>query len=263
MNTAHQPAPQPVLPPHIVTGQQSWARRLLNLPFACVYALFSLVQLIVLACIPQQRFTRLYKSMECKEQKARITSLTPHLRPNEQVLDVGAGSGRFGRALEDALQVRMTGVDVIDYADPAIPVHLYDGNTLPFPDKSFDTIIIAFVLHHITNQEQIMAELTRCTRRQIIILEDTYDTPWQRLFVMWNDFHTNILQEYIKVWKGYSQPGVTDMPMPLTFRSVTQWMQFFKQYPVSLTTTTLRHAKYKPLSKVMFCLKVVRRSGGK
>lgn len=231
-------------------------RQVINLPFAVFYFIYSLFHLIVLLLLPRKIFFSIYQNLELKEERKRIASLKDYLTAGERLLDVGAGSGRFGKKIQDDLNVIVQGVDVVDYAEASIPVHVYDGKKLPFPDKSFDVVLVAFVLHHITHQDVIFRELIRCARKKIFILEDTYDTPWQHLFIMWNDYHTNILQEHIKIGKGYSKSGVTDMPMPMTFRSVAQWKKFFSLFPLKVVDIAIRHSGYKPLSKVTFCLEV-------
>jgi SAM-dependent methyltransferase len=232
--------------------------RIVSLPFALLYFFLSFFQLVVLLGLPKKTLFTIYRGLEAKEQSQRIENMKSYLSSGDRCLDVGSGAGRFGNTVATALNVQVVGVDVVNYADSTIPVHIYDGKTLPFDDNSFDVIFVAFVLHHIKNQEQMMAEMVRCARKKIVVFEDTYDTFWQRLFVMWNDYQTNILQGYVKVIKGYAKKGVTEMPMALTFRSVREWQQFFNGFSVELISTALRHSGYKPLQKVTFLLQVCR-----
>ncbi|NOZ42166.1 MAG: class I SAM-dependent methyltransferase, partial [Alphaproteobacteria bacterium] len=145
-------------------------------------------------------------------------------------------------------------VDVIDYADANIPVDFYDGHQLPFEDNSFDVIVMAFMLHHVKHQDKIFDEVVRCSRRALIIFEDTYFSPWQRLFIIWNDFYSNIAVGLVKISKGLEGKGVLGMPLPFTFRSVKGWHQYFEEKDLTEKTTIVRHRDIKPHSKVIFLL---------
>ncbi len=232
-----------------------WGQKLWQLVFCIGYAIAATLWLLVLLLLPKKIFHQQYANLEEKEFQARLKAMVPHIRPHDTVLDIGSGSGRFGLRLQEATGATITGVDVVDYADAKIQTYLYDGSTLPFPDRHFDVVFLAFVLHHCQTHDPLFLEALRVAGKKIIILEDTYDTPWQKLFVMWNDYHTNIVQGVIKVWKKFLKPGVTNMPMPLTFRSIPGWKQYFAQFPeVTVDTPDVRYAGYKPLTKVTFCL---------
>jgi len=57
----------------------------------------------------------------------------------------------------------------------------YDGQRLPFPDQSFDVVLLAFVLHHAANWPTVLDEAVRVSKRGVILLEDTPETPAERL----------------------------------------------------------------------------------
>lgn len=225
-----------------------------SLAFCILYTIISLVTLVVLALLPSRTIRRVYSKMDAKEEAKRIENMKPFVREGFEILDVGAGSCRFGKAVQDALKAKVSGVDVCDYSDGIIPFFVFDGNSLPFPDRSFDVVFFAFVLHHTTNQTELLREACRVARQKVILFEDTYDWPWERLFVAWNDFHTNILQGWIKAKKGHFKGDPTQMPMPYTFRSVPGWKDLFTTLPVTMTSCAIRRAGYKPLQKVTFCL---------
>jgi ubiquinone/menaquinone biosynthesis C-methylase UbiE len=225
-------------------------------PFFCLfYFLFSIVQLIVLLCLPRKTFSRFFDNSREVLFRTNIQLMRPHLRPGERVLDIGAGDGGFGHRLQQELGVTVEGVDVSDYNLAPIKVHLYDGVTLPFADASFDAALLVFVLHHCSDPESVLTEALRVAKEGIFVFEDTSDSPWQRLFTIWNDIHTNILQGFIKVLKGYARPGVTRMPMPFRFRSVEGWLDMFRRYPVNVEDTAVLPSGYKPLTHTMFFLK--------
>lgn len=230
-----------------------------SLLFCILYFFISLVSLLVLFFLTPKKIHRIYHRLDLKEEGKRVESIRPFVQPGDSILDVGAGSGRFGRVVQEKLGVKVTGVDICDYSDHSIPFFVYDGKELPFPDKSFDVIFFAFVLHHIERdgQEKILREACRVARKKIVIFEDSYDYFFERLFTGWNDYHTNIFQGWIKSYKGYLKGNPAEMPMPLTFRSPEGWNNFFHSYPVKVVSQEVRKMGYKPLKKVTFCLEVI------
>lgn len=224
-------------------------------PFCLLYFIVSIVQLIVLLGLPRKIFRRFFDRVREAAALANIRQMTPHLEPGERVLDIGAGDGRFGHRLQQEVGVTVEGIDVTDYNLAPIEAHLYDGVTLPFADGAFDVAMLVFVLHHCPDPESALSEALRVAKRGIFVFEDTYDSPWQRLFTIWNDVHTNILHGFIKVLKGYARPGVTRMRMPFRFRSVGGWLDVFSGYRLTVEDIRVRPVGYKPLTHAMFYLR--------
>jgi ubiquinone/menaquinone biosynthesis C-methylase UbiE len=243
-------------------GLTSFIKQIWQLIFCVLYVIFSIPQVVALALFPKKNVRNMFARIEEKEFQARLAQMAPHLSARDRVLDIGAGTGRFGFFVQQALGIRVMGVDVLDYAEAPIEMHIYDGQRLPFADASFDACLLVFVLHHCRDHDAIFQEALRVARKRVIVFEDTYDSVWQMLFVKWNDFQTNILQGLVKVLKGLSRIGITKMPLPLTFRSVQAWRDYFSRYPVTIEAEELRDMGYKPLTKAMFCLKRKPRSGG-
>lgn len=104
----------------------------------------------------------------------RVHILAGHLAdciPNRgSVLDVGTGDGLLASTLirlRPDLQVQ--GVDVLARPETHIPVTLYDGVTLPFPDRSFDYVMIVDVLHHTADPGAVLVEAARVARLGVVI----------------------------------------------------------------------------------------------
>jgi len=101
--------------------------------------------------------------------RMREVELAPAIRllsSATDVLELGAGDGWQSRALAD-LGFRMTAVDVDASRigpDPAYPVTLYDGLSLPFPDQSFDAIYSSNVMEHVQAFDRVQQELARVLR---------------------------------------------------------------------------------------------------
>jgi SAM-dependent methyltransferase len=236
-------------------GFMSSIKQIWQIIFCVLYFIISIPHVVALALFPKKNLRNMFAKLEEKEFQARLVQMAPHLNAGERVLDIGAGTGRFGYFVGRALGIHVVGVDVLDYAEAPIDMRVYDGQRLPFADASFDACLLVFVLHHCKDHDAIFQEALRVTRNKIFVFEDTYDSAWQMLFVKWNDFQTNILQGFIKVLKGMAKIGITKMPLPFTFRSVHAWHDYFSRYPVTIEAEELRDMGYKPLTKVMFCLK--------
>lgn len=234
-------------------------RNILNLPFAVVFFLISLIALFVNLFIPKKSFHDIQCKAQAGDIEDRLSQINGLIGNGDKVLDVGCGSGRFAKALGERFSAKVSGIDVVDYKGAEIQISLYDGKTIPHQDKEFDVIILAFVLHHVRHQRALLNEAVRCARKRIIIFEDVYFSPWQKLFVIWNDFYTNILFGAVRVWKGEAGRGLLSIPMPLTFRSVKGWKRLFTAYPVQLSRVVVRHSPHKPHSKAVFVLDIAPR----
>jgi SAM-dependent methyltransferase len=102
-----------------------------------------------------------------------ISALLP---ANGQVLDVGCGDGLLAAHMQqDKPNVVITGIDVLVRDHTHIPVVKFDGATIPFPDRSFDTLVFVDVLHHTNDPMLLLREATRVARNTIVIKDHTLD----------------------------------------------------------------------------------------
>jgi SAM-dependent methyltransferase len=90
-------------------------------------------------------------------------------RPPASVLNVGAGQGTFTRLLEER-GFAVTSTDLSPHAVDVLrrqvagPVVECDACALPFPDCSFDVVVMGEVLEHIADDRQALAEARRVLR---------------------------------------------------------------------------------------------------
>jgi len=104
----------------------------------------------------------------------------------ESVLDVGCRDGSYV-AFCRALGKRAIGLDlslsaVLASANP--PIVYADAQTLPFPDSSFDTVLMFDVLEHVPDDELGLGEAARVGRKNILLSLPKPDNP--RVFNPWN-----------------------------------------------------------------------------
>src|SRR5207253_11029534 len=55
------------------------------------------------------------------------------------------------------------------------------GRRLPFPDNSFDVVLLIVVLRHAEAARAVLEEARRVCRRHVIVFEDVNLTFWDRL----------------------------------------------------------------------------------
>ena len=88
------------------------------------------------------------------------------------VLDLGCGIGGYSKVLERHGH-RCLGLDVNQrYVDVArgigVDAAVYDGITIPFPDRHFDTTFAIEVLEHVADPMPLLSEIRRVTRRNFV-----------------------------------------------------------------------------------------------
>jgi ubiquinone/menaquinone biosynthesis C-methylase UbiE len=164
--------------------------------------------------------------------------VAPHLRPGSQVLDVGSGTGRISQWLARRAGIRPTLADVIEFENRVggFPyVRLADPLALPFEDRSFDAVMLLFVLHHIEawdDQERLVGEAARVSRSRVVVVEDTPTSAVDRAFNVGWDWVLNL------------RHGV---PTPFTFRTVEGWARVFRRSGLAVAHRETYRARWPTL----------------
>jgi 2-polyprenyl-3-methyl-5-hydroxy-6-metoxy-1,4-benzoquinol methylase len=88
----------------------------------------------------------------------------------DSLLDVGAGDGEIAADVARRLGAqRVAGVDVLARPTAHIEVTSYDGERLPFEDKSFEVVTTSDVLHHCAKPDQVLRECLRVASRCVLV----------------------------------------------------------------------------------------------
>jgi ubiquinone/menaquinone biosynthesis C-methylase UbiE len=95
-----------------------------------------------------------------------------------RILEVGAGEGAVLRELSErgfgqelhALEISKSGIEAIESRElPNLKsATWFDGYTIPFPDDSFDAVILCHVLEHVEFERLLLRELRRVSSRHIV-----------------------------------------------------------------------------------------------
>lgn len=181
---------------------------------------------------------RFPKNLIYRILKARAKDLaemvSPHLKKDELILDIGPASCTVTEALIDqGFRVFPLDVENFSIVDTVLPT-LYDGDRMPFRDNQFDTSLILFVLHHTPDPVRVLAEAKRVSKK-IIILEDIVTSPAHKSLTAALDSLMNL--------EFYDQPH--------TNKSDKEWRAVFENLGLKLltqeymsSTVIMRHALY-------------------
>lgn len=186
--------------------------------------------------------------------------IVPILHAGDHVLDVGCGSGALGRAIIDSPEcppgVKITGLEKFRRSDELAVVKFYDGQKIPYPDKSFEVVILADVLHHASHPHNLIYECSRVVRRALIIKDHKVEgfLAQQRISLM--DWASNVqygipcLYRYNKLKEWEKLFGQLDLEIEIEIDSMKIYpsiMNFFFggriQFMAVLSTNGIRSQK--------------------
>lgn len=172
----------------------------------------------------------------------RVDVLAAHLADliskNAKVLDVGCGDGLLSSAiLERRPDLDVVGIDVLVRPETSIPVEAFDGSAIPYQDETFDSVIAVDVLHHTVSPPQLLAEMARVTRKQIVLKDHYRNGLGAQWTLAWMD----------RV--GNARHGVD---IPCNYLSRQQWGDLFSQLGLEIDDCRQRLGLYPPPLKWWF-----------
>lgn len=161
------------------------------------------------------------------------------IEKKSKILDLGCGSGIVSKAFQDFFQSQVIGVDIIDRRVFKIPFKKIDGSNLPFLKNDFDTVLIAYVLHHARNPEALLKEAKRVTKSRILIYEDVSEGLISRLACK---LHGVTFDKFV----GNRNKTI--------FKTEKEWQDVFEKLNLKLIFKKRINSKFSPIAKELFVL---------
>jgi SAM-dependent methyltransferase len=202
--------------------------------------------------IIQRRWRRMRRRRLVGRSYDMALEIARLLPPGSNVLDVGCGSGFIAHHLTGILQSTVVGLDVGKTTSARINYLPYDGRHFPVKDRSFDAVLLCYVLHHAQNHRLVLDEVSRVLRDRglAIIYEDIPKGRWDRL-VCWT---------HNRQWRGRTGPCTFQLEHGwratfsssgfeiITERSLSRWRNL--AHPVSRQFYVLRLNALAKVSKM-------------
>lgn len=127
---------------------------------------------------------RFFENLERRRAERIARELGAFLERGERVLDLGCGPLVVAEHLRRRLDVRVVGLDTFDARKVPLPLVLSTGDRAPFRAGAFDSVLIGFVLHECSDAGvAILQEARRLARKQVLLLEEGYDTTMDRILL--------------------------------------------------------------------------------
>lgn len=173
--------------------------------------------------------------------KKMVKLIEDHLKDNDNILDLGCGSGILAKTIKETKQIKILGVDIKDQRVENIPFKQFDGKKLPFNENFFDIVLISFVLHHTSNPTEILNEAKRVGKK-IIIFEDVPENLLEKIRCYLHWFFWGVFSKNFSKFNFFSQK---------------EWQEIFKK--LNLKLIEMRYFRFvlnylDPVSKKIFIL---------
>lgn len=182
---------------------------------------------------------KFHNKLVYSRRMTRLTELLlPLLENSKNVLDVGCGDGRIDSLiLGKRKDMSIHGIDVLVRQEIYIPVREYDGETIPYEDGTFDTVMTVDVLHHTDDPVQILKEMARVSSRYIIIKDH---------------IRSNYL-DYLKLRAmDYVGNAHYHVRLPYNYQTEEQWKRIFKACGLRVVKRKTQLNLYKGIFHLLF-----------
>lgn len=94
-----------------------------------------------------------------------------HCKIGERIIDIGSQDGHTFNGTPFSKHVTSVDIDKYDFPN----FYQMDAHDLKFPDKSFDTALLAEILEHVEDPVQVLKEAKRVSNRVLITIPNEYE----------------------------------------------------------------------------------------
>ncbi len=140
------------------------------------------------------RDTRTFYDHVPIDQVARQLIAFARKHAGNEILDLGCAVGNYSRRLA-SLGYHVKGADINpEYVriarERGVDASLIHGEVLPFPDKSFDSVLLFEVLEHLPDPDSVLREAGRVARKNVILTTPNSEgvTELQRMGLLFEHF---------------------------------------------------------------------------
>lgn len=173
---------------------------------------------------------------------AEFNCVKHYFHPGIRVLEIGGGTG-FQASLIGALGADVESIDVAEQPEGApsyFPVSLYDGRTIPFPDRVFDRVFSSNVLEHIRDLDATLTESRRVMKDDGVAIHILPTPAWR----MWTSLahYVHILMRAAGIRRTVATQSSTSQTEKLmqaagalNFVKRTLWAGPHGEYPSALS----------------------------
>jgi len=203
-------------------------------------ALFSSLAFIFLLLVAWSNRVTLAHLAKVRYFRGEVQHFVHLLGEDQSILDVGSGTGDFANSLQGLIPGCIVCSDIQNQHLGRAPFVLASGSSLPFPDNSFDTVTMFYVLHHTDHPEDLLMEASRVSRSKILIHEDTYKNRFEKIMFT---FHV------------YSFRGLVHLS-GTSVKTDSEWRTLFAQAGLTLKSQRLLNKAGYPATRYEYLLEV-------
>lgn len=123
---------------------------------------------------------RLANWVMARRSRLLTRRLLPQLPAFGTIADIGSGTGHNAEEIRRMNTVSVREFDVADLHWIGPGPQIIKGNRLPADDKTFDALLMLFVLQYPDSPKDLLKECCRVCRGPLIVLQSTYRGWWGR-----------------------------------------------------------------------------------
>lgn len=157
------------------------------------------------------------------------------IKPGEDILDVGCGTGVVTKIIKDHFSSNITGCDIKNYLITDVPFIKIERNKIPIGNGVYDIALLNDVLHHVEKEEQIKLLMeTKRVAKRVMIFEFKPTLMAKLADIILNKLHYGSLKA------------------PLSLRTITEWQKLFQELGFKYYTRKVRKPFWYPFSHFAF-----------